>query len=292
MDASTKKAMSDDGRAASADLPASVDGVLCDARTATIPLYDDGLLRGDGAFEFIRCYAGRAFTLREHLDRMERTCASIRLPFPREQFEAEIAALLAWAGPVFMDLRLVLTRGGRRLAILEPWLSKPAARLALITDTPRLLLAGTKSLSYAGNMLAKRMAEERGFEEALLVRPDDRIMEVQQAAFFWVTPEGDICTPPVDEGILDSITHQVVMRGLGVKERVCTTADALGAAEAFLAGSAREIHPVAQIEDRVFDQPGPVTRQAREAYRREVEADLGLGADVLWDDRPSWGWDR
>ena len=242
---------------------ASVDGVLCDAREATIPLYDDGLLRGDGAFEYARCYAGRPFTLVEHLDRLARTCATLRLPYQRELLESEIAALLAWAGPVFTDLRIVLTRGGRRIVFLEPYLDWPPARLAFVTDSPRLVLAGAKSLSYAGNMLAKRIAEERGFGEALLTTPDGRVMEVQQAAFFWVTPQGDLCTPPLSEGILDSITRRIVMKHLAVSERVCRTDDALAAREAFLAGTAREIQAVAVIEDRVFDDPpGPVTRQA------------------------------
>ena len=201
------------------EMAASVDGVLCDAREATVPLYDDGLLRGDGAFEYLRCYAGRPFTLAEHLDRLARTCATLRLPYQRELLESEIAALLAWAGPVFTDLRIVLTRGGRRIVFLEPYLDWPPARLAFVTDSPRLVLAGAKSLSYAGNMVAKRTAEERGFGEALLTTPDGRVMEVQQAAFFWVTPQGDLCTPPLGDGILDSITRRIVMRHLEVAER-------------------------------------------------------------------------
>lgn len=276
--------MDDDAPAA---IPASIDGVLCDARTATIPVYDDGLLRGDGAFEYLRCYAGRPFTLTEHLERMARTCALIRLPFPRAQLEAEIAALLAWAGPVSADLRLVLTRGGRRLLFLEPSPPRPPvrppARVSFVTDVPRAVLIGAKTLSYAGNMLARRIAEERGFDEALLTTPDGHVMEVQQATFFWVTPQGELCTPPLYEGILDSITRRVVMKRLAVAERVCRTADALSAQEAFLAGSAREIHPVGVIEGRVFaDPPGPVTRQAIAAYRREVEEQLGMDAAQLW----------
>jgi branched-chain amino acid aminotransferase len=264
-------------------LPASVDGVVCDARQATIPLYDDGLLRGDGAFEFVRCYAGRPFTLVEHLDRMARTCATIRLPFPRALLETDIAALLASAGPVFTDMRIVLTRGGRRIVILEPFLDWPPARLALVVDTPRRLLLGAKSLSYAGNMLAKRLAEERGFGEALLTTPEGNVMEVQQAAFFWVTPQADLCTPPLADGILDSITRRTVMKRLDVSERTCRTEDALGASEAFLAGTAREVQAVAVIDERVFrDPPGPITRQAVAAYRREVEEQLGPSAAALW----------
>ena len=163
-----------------ADIPASVDGVLCDAREATIPVYDDGLLRGDGAFEFVHVYAGRPFTLAEHFDRLARTCATIRLSYPREQLAAEIVALLAWAGPVFAGMRIVLTRGGRRIVFLEPSLDldSPPAHLAFVTDSPRLVLAGAKSLSYAGNMVAKRMAEERGFQEALLTTPDLSLIHI------------------------------------------------------------------------------------------------------------------
>jgi branched-chain amino acid aminotransferase len=265
------------------EMAASIDGVLCDAREATVPVYDDGLLRGDGAFEYLRCYAGRPFALVEHLDRLRRTCATLRLPYQRGLLESEIAALLAWAGPVFTDLRIVLTRGGRRIAFLEPYIDWPPARLAFVTDSPRLVLDGAKSLSYAGNMVAKRMAQERGFDEALLTTPDGRVMEVQQAAFFWVTPKDEVCTPPLSDGILDSITRRIVMRHLDVAERTCRTEDALGATEAFLAGAAREVQPVAVVEDRVFEAPpGPVTRCATAAYRREVEEALGMSAADLW----------
>ncbi len=262
---------------------ASVDGVIGPADEARVPLLDDGLLRGDGAFEFIRCYRGRAFTLAEHLDRLGRTCATIRLGYPRAQLEAEIAALLAAAGPVDTDLRVVLTRGGRRIVITEPFPPWPPAELALITDEPRAVIAGAKTLSYAGNMLAKRLAAERGFREALLVHGDGRVMEVQQAAVFWVTPEGVLCTPPLADGILDSITRRVVMKHLAVEERTCRTDDILGAQEAFLAGTAREIQPVARIEDRVYQTvPGPATRSATDAYRREVQEQLGIPAAQLW----------
>jgi branched-chain amino acid aminotransferase len=267
-------------------MPASVDGVLCDAATATVPLYDDGLLRGDGAFEYIRCYLGRPFTLGEHLDRLERTCGRLRLSCPRERLEAEIAAVFAWAGPVSAGLRIVLTRGGRRIVFLEPTGDWPPVRLAFVTDVPRLVLGGSKSLAYAGNMLARRMAEERGFTEALLTTPDGHVMEVQQAAFFWVTPEGDLCTPPLTEGILDSITRRLMLRHLEADERVCRTGDALAAAEAFLGGAGREVQAVAAIEGRVFDDPpGPVTRRAIAAYRAAVEHELGLTAAELWAGR-------
>jgi branched-chain amino acid aminotransferase len=262
-----------------ADELASIDGRIRRAGEATISVLDDGLLRGDGVFEFVRCYLGRPFTLRDHLDRMERSCALIRLECPRRQLETEVAALMEALGPQNRDLRLVLTRAGRRILLLEPFVDWGHARLALITDQPRMVLGGAKTLSYAGNMLAKRMAEERGLKEALLTRPDGRVMEVQQAAFFWADQDGTLCTPPLSEGILDSITRRVVMTRLPVEERICAAEEALAASEAFLAGTAREIHPVGIIEGHHFEPvPGPATRRAIAAYWDEVEAQLGVTA--------------
>src|SRR5215213_1674299 len=94
---------------------ASVDGKIGPSAEATIPLKDDGLYRGDGAFEVIRLYAGEPFALGEHIDRLGRSGAAIALEFDRVALGSEIATLLAQAGPVDGQLRLIVTRGGRRI---------------------------------------------------------------------------------------------------------------------------------------------------------------------------------
>ena len=77
---------------------ASVDGRISPTAEATVPMKDDGLYRGDGAFEVIRLYEGRPFALGDHLDRLERSAAAIELEFDRAALEREIDALLAEAG--------------------------------------------------------------------------------------------------------------------------------------------------------------------------------------------------
>jgi branched-chain amino acid aminotransferase len=66
---------------------ASVDGTVSSTAAATLPLRDDGLYRGDGAFEVIRLYQGRPFALGDHLDRLQRSAAAIELEFDRAALE-------------------------------------------------------------------------------------------------------------------------------------------------------------------------------------------------------------
>ena len=260
------------------DYPAMVGGRLCTVGQATVPASDDGLLRGDGAFELVRVYCGHPFTLAEHLARLERSCATVRLAYSREQLERDIDAIVAALGPESYDLRVVLTRGGQRLVLAEPM--PPVLdhlRLALVVDTPRRVLGGAKTLSYAGNMLAKRLAIERGFDEALLVTPEGRILELQTASFFYVDRDGTLCTPPLSDEILDSVTRRVLFRRLTVEERPCTREQVFACREAFAASAAREVQPVGAIETRIFEEaPGPLTRAAQDAFWDEVKATTGV----------------
>src|SRR5258706_9765713 len=139
---------------------ASVDGAITATGEATIPLKDDGVYRGDGVFEVIRLYAGRPFALVDHIDRLGRSAASIELEFDRAALQREIDALLAEAGPVDGQLRLIVTRGGRRIAATEPVPAHAETiRGATVTYQPTVILTGVKALSYAANMRATRLAK-------------------------------------------------------------------------------------------------------------------------------------
>jgi branched-chain amino acid aminotransferase len=105
---------------------ASVDGSIGPAEEARIPVPDEGLTRGDGGFEVMRLYGGRPFALDDHLARLRRTCAGLRLEYDEDAVRAEVAALLEAAGPVEALLRVVLTRGARRILTIEPLPPRPA----------------------------------------------------------------------------------------------------------------------------------------------------------------------
>src|SRR6187397_1380952 len=120
---------------------ASVDGQISDTSEARIPAADDGLLRGDGVFEVVRLYEGRPFALGEHLDRLERSAAAIELAVERELVERELEALLAEFGEGNAQLRIVLTRGGRRILLTETLPDRGASvRLSTVTYSPTVIL--------------------------------------------------------------------------------------------------------------------------------------------------------
>ena len=100
---------------------ASVDGAIGPAEEARIPVSDEGLLRGDGAFEVMRLYQGRPFALEDHLARLARTCAGLRLELDLDALaRGDRRAAGGERARSEALLRLVLTRGGRRIALIEP----------------------------------------------------------------------------------------------------------------------------------------------------------------------------
>ena len=254
---------------------ASVDGEIMATDRATIPLRDDGLYRGDGVFEVIRLYDGEPFGLGEHLDRLERSAAAIELPVERAAIERELEALLASFGTEEAQLRILLTRGGRRILLTERLPDRGSSvRLASVTYSPSVILTGVKSLSYAANMQATRIARETGAEEAVLVRPDGVVLEAPTSSIFWASSDGTLRTPAISTGILESITRAALVRSLDVEEGEFALDELLAAPEAFLASTVREVQPVSAIDGHELQVTGPRTAEATDAFGRSLQQAL------------------
>lgn len=258
----------------------SIDGAEVPPGEATISILDDGLLRGDGAFEVIKAYGGELFRLDQHLDRLEASAGTIELEVDRPSLEREIEAVMARAGGSDRGLRIVVTRGGRRILMLEKlgeW--PPSASVALITYTPNEILGGVKSISYAANMQSSRIAAARGADEPVWVHPDGIVLEAPTSSIFWADADGTIYTPALDCRILDSITRKVVVNQLPVEEGSFDQAQLEGAHEAFLASTTREIQAISSIDGiELMACPGPATERAIEAFGAAVAAEVWPGS--------------
>jgi branched-chain amino acid aminotransferase len=257
-----------------------LDGTVLPADEVRIPATDEGLLRGDGVFEVMRLYDGRPFAIDDHLERMARSASNLLLPLDTEAVRADIHALLEAGRPSDGVVRVLVTRGGHRIGFLEPLHELPdTLALKTITYAPTRILDGVKSLSYGANMLATRLAEQDGADEALLVTPHGRVLEAPTSSFFCSLDGTTLVTPPLDDHILASITRGRLLQACEIAER-SIAADELGEVrEAFLASTVREVLPVRSIDGRELPVVGgPLTTDADERVRAHIAQELGAAA--------------
>jgi branched-chain amino acid aminotransferase len=132
---------------------------------------------------------------------------------------------------------------------------------------------------YLNSILAKLEVLKAGYEEALFLTPNGYVAEGPGESFF-IVRDGTILTPPLTSAGLDSLTrHSVITiaRDLGyeVFETELVRSDVYLADEAFFTGTAAELTPIREIDDRTIGEPGPITKKLQETFfaatRGEVE---------------------
>jgi branched-chain amino acid aminotransferase len=266
----------------SSDLLCSLDGRISPVAETTVSITDDGFLRGDGAFEMLRLYGGAPFAFTDHMDRLERSADGIFLEWDRPVFEREIGALLEANPNKEAALRLVLSRGGRRVAIIEDFPEfDHGLSLSTVAYQPTIVLTGLKTLSYGANMLATRLAKQHGADEALLTRPDGTLLEAPTSTIFWADSEGTLHTPALESGVLASITRQRIMDMVPVRESAeYMLSDIENAEEVFLTSSLREVQGVSVVDGLEFSCPGPMTQRVSDLLSERIQAELGEASTI------------
>ena len=282
-----------------------IDGKLYEKGEARISVYDHGLLYGDGVFEGIRVYGGRIFRCAEHLDRLFASARAITLevPMDRQALQDAMHQTLAATGLRDAYIRLLVTRGEGNLG-LDPH-ACPTPSVIIIADsialypqehyekglelvtvstvrTPaNVLNPRIKSLNYLNNILAKIECLQAGAHEAIMLNQEGFVAECTGDNIF-ILKDGRLVTPPVNAGILEGITRQVVMElgrgaGMEVLERNMTQFDLYVADECFLTGTAAEIAPVVRIDSRSIGdgRPGAVTKKLLQMFRDYIAASVG-----------------
>lgn len=252
-------------------------GEIGDARDCRVSILDHGLLYGDGVFEGIRITEGRVFRLPDHVARLERSARAIGLDLPHSRPAiAQIVLDTARAhGEAEAYVRLLVTRGVGELGVdpascVEPGFFCIVASLRMFPAEARakglrLMTASwrrprtdvldpqVKSLNYLNNVLAKRDARLKGFDDALLLNDAGRVTEASGANLFALV-DGILVTPPTSEGALPGLTRDTVIRtaqrdGAPLEVRALTRYELLAADEVFLAGSGAGLVAVASLDD-------------------------------------------
>jgi branched-chain amino acid aminotransferase len=267
-----------------------IDGRLVPAEAAWVSAFDHALLTGDGVFETLRVYGGRAFAVRRHLERLARSATGLGLEPPapevvRAALDEVIAANRLDGG----RLRVTLTGGpaplgsargpdGPTLLVaggpLEPW---PATVDVVVVPWPRNergALAGLKTVSYAENVVALAHANERGASEAIFANVAGSLCEGTGSNVFAVV-DGRLVTPTLASGCLAGVTRDLLLEQ-GHGEEVDVPVAALATAEeAFLTSTTREAQPIRAVDGTpLATAPGERTRAALDAFRALVARDI------------------
>ncbi|QRN93916.1 branched-chain amino acid transaminase [Archangium violaceum] len=286
-----------------------LDGKLIKWDEGQVHVMTHALHYGLGVFEGIRAYRtydGRlaVFRLREHIDRLFDSAhiCMMKLPFTPEQLSEACLELLRKQKDLFANgayLRPIafMGDGAMGLGAINPtrvaitawdwgaYLGDKGIRegiRAKVSSFTRLhvnvnMVRGKISGQYVNSILAKREAVLAGYDEAILLDISGFVAEASGENIFLVNKKGIIKTPPLSSPILDGITRDSVLKilrdsGRSVEE-VTVTRDALYICnEVFFTGTAAEITPVREVDNRTVGtgKPGPITQYVQETYFRAV----------------------
>ncbi|MCH4270508.1 D-amino acid aminotransferase [Kerstersia gyiorum] len=281
-----------------ADTLVYLNGAYLPVGEAKISVLDRGFIFGDGIYEVVPAYQGRPFRMDEHLARLARSLAAIRLELPmgmagvRRIAETLIARQAAENCIVYFQVTRGVARRDHPFPVPAPEptvfamataFRRPdaAARergLSVISITDeRWLHCDIKSISLLGNVLAKQAAVEAGVDEVLQFR--DGLLTEGSSCNAWVVQGGKLLAPPLGPKILEGIRYGLMLElareaGIEFQARDITRADVETADELLLTSASKEVLPVLRRDGAAVGAgvPGPVFRRLAQAYDSRIEA--------------------
>lgn len=280
-----------------------LDGKLLPLAEARISPLDRGFLFGDGAYEVLPVYDGRAYRFEAHMARLDRSLAEIRMrpPLDRAAWLAAFGKLVHGNGGGDQLLYVQVTRGvepernhvptpGTRPTTFAsvqklPVISAQAIEngvAAISAEDIRWSRCDIKSTSLLGNVLLRWLAADSGATETILLR--DAMLTEGSASSVHVVKDGRVITPPQTNAILPGTTRGVIFElagreGIPSERRPVTETELRSADEILIASAGGGIRAIATLDGRPVGRgaPGPVYRKVYAAFRatqREFSTDL------------------
>jgi branched-chain amino acid aminotransferase len=293
-----------------------MDGELVDWDDATIHVLSHGLHYGTGAFEGIRAYetdrGPAVFRLTEHIRRLARSCKALGIPIEWSVDEIVKASkeLLSANGLTSGYIRPLVYYGTGSMG-LNPAGAEVHTMIATwewgaylgedgVTNGIRVKVSSWRRIGhdslmpnakltggYVNSVQAKQEALRGGYDEALMLNTDGFVAEGSGENLFLVR-DGVVYTPSLSSGVLEGLTRDAVITllrddGHEVIEREMTRTDLYYADEMFFTGTAAEVTPIREVDDRAVGdgRPGPVTKRAQEMFMDTVTGGNERHADWL-----------
>jgi D-alanine transaminase len=278
-----------------------LNGSFMPLSEARVSVLDRGFIFGDGIYEVVPVYGRRLFRFEEHMARLERSLAKLRItnPYTRAQWLERIrplvAALAEHQGAPDQLVYIEVTRGVAPRDHVMPEGVEPTVFMmvnVMKPPTPEQRHQGVacvtardfrwergdiKSISLLGNVLARQISADAGAAETIMFR--DGFLTEAAACNVWVVHEGALLGPPKSEHVLEGIRVDLLRElcedvGVAYNLRPIAEADVLSADEVLLSSATKEVLPVTRIDGELVGhgalrgKPGPVYARLYEAYQR------------------------
>lgn len=282
------------------DLLCYLNGETTPISQAKVNVLDRGFIFGDGVYEVVPVYGRRLFRFDEHMARLDRSLAKLRIPNPHGHDEwlalcRRFVGIVGDAtGSADLLVYIQVTRGAApRDHVMPPGLTptvflmvnpmKPANAeqrhqgVACVTARDfRWERGDIKSISLLGNVLARQISADHGALETIMFR--DGWLTEAAASNVWIAHEGALLGPPKSEHVLEGIRVELLRElcaecGIAYNLRPISEADVLAADEVMLSSATKEILPVTRIDGEgvghgaLRGKPGPVYARLYEAYQ-------------------------
>ena len=278
-----------------------LNGAYTPLSQAKVSVLDRGFVFGDGIYEVVPAYSRKLFRFDEHMARLNRSLAKLRIPNPYlreawlERCRHLVATLADKTGAADQLVYIQVTRGVAPRDHVMPEGITPTVFMMvnpMKQATPEQRHQGVacttardfrwergdiKSISLLGNVMARQMSADHGAAETIMFR--DGFLTEAAASNVWIVHEGALLGPPKSEHVLEGIRVELLRElceecGVAYNLRPIPEADVLAADEVLLSSATKEVLPVTHIDGQAVGhgamrgKPGPVYARLYEAYQR------------------------
>lgn len=271
-----------------------LNGQFMPLAEAKVPVMDRGFLFGDGVYEVIPVYARRPFRLAEHLQRLDRSLAGIRLanPHTTAEWTALIDKVVAAETSEDQQVYLQISRGSDSMrnhafpktvvptvfvmseALHTPPAEQSAQGIGAVSSADnRWHRCDLKTTSLLANCLLRQLAVEAGCAETLLFR--DGFLTEGAASNIFVVKEGALLAPPKNHLMLPGVTYDVILElaaahGLPYQVHDILEEEVRRADELWMTSSTKEVLPIVSLDGRPVGtgKPGPVFARMHGWYQQ------------------------
>ncbi|MEO5606737.1 MAG: D-amino acid aminotransferase [Polaromonas sp.] len=281
--------------------PCYLNGDFSTLQDAKVSVLDRGFIFGDGLYEVVPAYGGKLFRFKQHMARLERNLAELRIanPLTQDEWRAIALKLIAdnaqstCAKPengnqlIYIQVtRGVALRDHAMLTGLSPTvfmmvnpLTLPSEQqrsegVACVTaDDFRWKKAHIKSTSLLGAVFARQISVDAGALETVMFRGDH--LSEAAASNVWLVKDGIVSGPPRDHLVLEGIRYGLIEEicraaNIGFELRLISRAEVLAADELLLSSATKEILPITRLDDQPVGsgRPGPVYARLHAGYQQ------------------------